>query len=149
MNPPLRSIEDHAAIIQGLKDGTITVIATDHAPHAREEKAKPIQNAPFGIIGIQHAFSLLYTYLVKKDIVNLKTILNALTVGPADVLRLNAKVEIGEIANLCVFDLNERFIIKEEDIKSKSVNTPFLNVECYGKIVANILNGRLIEMEEL
>lgn len=149
MNPPLRSIEDHAALIQGLKDGTITVIATDHAPHAREEKAKPIQNAPFGIIGIQHAFSLLYTYLVKKDIVNLKTILNALTVGPADVLRLNAKVEIGEIANLCVFDLNERFIIKEEDIKSKSVNTPFLNVECYGKIVANILNGRLIEMEEL
>lgn len=149
MNPPLRSIEDHAALIQGLKDGTITVIATDHAPHAREEKAKPIQNAPFGIIGIQHAFSLLYTYLVKKDIVNLKTILNALTVGPADVLRLNAKVEIGEIANLCIFDLNERFIIKEEDIKSKSVNTPFLNVECYGKIVANILNGRLIEMEEL
>jgi len=148
MNPPLRSKEDHDALIQGLKEGTISVIATDHAPHAREEKAKPIQNAPFGIIGIQHAFPLLYTYLVKKDIVDLKTILNALTVGPADVLRLEAKVEVGEIANLCVFDLEKSFIIEEKDIKSKSINTPFLGVECYGKIVANILNGQLIDMEE-
>ncbi len=148
MNPPLRSKADHEALIQGLKDGTITVIATDHAPHAREEKAKPIENAPFGIIGIQHAFPLLYTYLVKENMIDLKTILDALTVGPAKVLRLNAQVEVGEVANLCVFDLNKSFVIEEKDMRSKSINTPFLGVKCYGQIMANIINGELIDMEE-
>jgi len=147
MNPPIRSIEDHQALIDGLNKGVIKVIATDHAPHSREEKNKPIQNAPFGIIGIQHAFSLLYTYLVKKKIVSLKTILNALTTGPAQVLRLNAEIKEGTKANLCIFDLDKEFEIKEEDIKSKSINTPFLGVKCYGQIKANIINGQFIEME--
>lgn len=141
MNPPLRSVEDHQALIQGLNDHTIKVIATDHAPHAREEKNKPIQDAPFGIIGIQHAFPLLYTYLVKKNLVSLETILDALTIGPAKVLRLDADVEVGSLANLCIFDLNEEFEIREEDIQSKSINTPFLGVKCFGKIKANIING--------
>lgn len=88
MNPPLRSKEDLNALIEGLKTGVITTIATDHAPHAQEEKNKSIQEAPFGIIGIQQAFPLLYTYLVKKDILDLKTVLNALTIGPAHVLEI-------------------------------------------------------------
>ena len=148
MNPPLRSKEDHQALVQGLNDGTIRVIATDHAPHARDEKNQPIQNAPFGIIGIQHAFPLLYTYLVKKDIVSLNTILDALTVGPAQVLHLNCEVEEGSLANLCVFDLNQEFEIKEEDIRSKSINTPFLGVKCYGRIYANIINGEYQKLED-
>lgn len=148
MNPPLRTVEDHQALIQGLNNGTISVIATDHAPHAREEKAKSIQDAPFGIIGIQHAFPLLYTYLVKKKLVSLETILDALTIGPAHVLRLNGQVEEGCLANLCIFDLNQQFEITEESIKSKSINTPFLGVQCFGKIKANIINGEYIEMEE-
>lgn len=148
MNPPLRSKEDHQALIQGLKDGTIRVIATDHAPHARDEKNQPIQNAPFGIIGIQHAFPLLYTYLVKKDIVSLNTILDALTVGPAQVLHLNCEVEEGSLANLCVFDLEREFEIREEDIRSKSINTPFLGVKCYGHIYANIINGEYQKLED-
>lgn len=148
MNPPLRSKEDHAALIQGLNDHTITVIATDHAPHAREEKAQSIEKAPFGIIGIQHAFPLLYTYLVKKGLVSLETILDALTIGPAQVLRLDGQIRIGQKAQLCIFDLDQKFVIKEEDIRSKSINTPFLGVECYGKIMANIVNGEFIEMEE-
>lgn len=149
MNPPLRSKADHQALIQGLKDGTIQVIATDHAPHAREEKAKPIDKAPFGIIGIQHAFPLLYTYLVKRNIISLETILDALTVGPARVLRLNADIEEGQQANLCIFDLDEKFVIDEKNIRSKSINTPFLGVECYGRIKANIINGEYIGLEEL
>jgi dihydroorotase, multifunctional complex type len=148
MNPPLRSVEDHQALIQGLKDRTIQVIATDHAPHAREEKEKPISKAPFGIIGIQHAFPLLYTYLVKKDILPLSVILDALTVGPAKVLRLSGDVEEGSIANLCIFDLQDKIIIDEKSIRSKSINTPFLGVECYGKIKANIINGKYMELEE-
>lgn len=148
MNPPLRSREDLDALIRGLNNHTIEVIATDHAPHAREEKDRPIQNAPFGIIGIQHAFSLVYTYLVKRNLVSLETILDALTVGPAKVLRLDASVEIGKKANLCIFDLDKEFTIREEDIKSKSINTPFLGVNCYGKIYANIIHGKLIKMED-
>ena len=146
MNPPLRSIEDHAALIRGLNDHTIKVIATDHAPHAREEKERPIQDAPFGIIGIQHAFPLLYTYLVKKNLVSLETILDALTIGPAHVLRLKGTVDIGDVANLCIVDLDKEFEIKETDIQSKSINTPFIGVRCQGQIVANIMNGKLVEV---
>ncbi len=149
MNPPLRSEEDHQALINGLNNGTISVIATDHAPHSREEKNRPLDQSPFGIIGIQHAFCLMYTYLVKKGLVKLETILDALTTGPANVLGLNGEIVLGDIANLCIFDLNEKFVIKEEDIKSKSVNTPFIDVECYGKIKANIINGNLNILEEL
>ena len=149
MNPPLRSKEDHQALIRGLNDQTIKVIATDHAPHAREEKNRPIQDAPFGIIGIQHAFPLLYTYLVQKNLVKLETILDALTTGPAHVLRLKGTVEVGAIANLCIFDLEKSFVIEEKDIRSKSINTPFLGVTCQGKLVANIINGKMIEMEEM
>ncbi len=148
MNPPLRSKEDHQALIQGLNEHIVTVIATDHAPHSKEEKAKPIQQAPFGIIGIQYAFPLLYTYLVKAQLVSLETILDALTIGPAQVLNLDASIEEGNIANLCIFDLDNQFEINENINRSKSINTPFLGVKCYGKIKANILNGQYIEMEE-
>lgn len=149
MNPPVRTKEDHQALIDGLNKNILKVIATDHAPHAREEKNRPIQDAPFGIIGIQHAFPLLYTYLVKKNLVSLETILNALTYGPADVLKLDVQVEVGAKANLCIFDLDRQFEITEESIQSKSVNTPFLGVKCYGQIIANIVNGNYYEMEEL
>ena len=148
MNPPLRSKEDLEALIEGLNDGTLTVIATDHAPHSREEKAQPIQKAPFGIIGIQQAFSLLYTYLVLKELVSLETILDALTVGPAKVLRLDADVEVGKVANLCVYDLSKQYTIGEENNKSKSVNTPFLGVKVNGLLTANIINGNYINTEE-
>lgn len=147
MNPPLRSKEDHEALIKGLNDGTVEVIATDHAPHARDEKNRPIDKAPFGIIGLQHAFSLLYTYLVKKDLVSLETILDALTVGPAKVLGLDGTIAIGQKANLCVFDLTKEFVIEESDLKSLSANTPFLGVKCFGKIYANIIDGQIFEME--
>ena len=100
------------------------MIATDHAPHARDEKNQPIQNAPFGIIGIQHAFPLLYTYLVKKDIVSLNTILDALTVGPAQVLHLNCEVEEGSLANLCVFDLNQKNLKSKKKIFAQNQSTP-------------------------
>ncbi|MEG0275462.1 MAG: dihydroorotase [Coprobacillus sp.] len=149
MNPPLRSKEDHQALINGLNDKTIKVIATDHAPHARDEKNRPIQDAPFGIIGIQHAFPLLYTYLVKKNLVSLPVILDALTVGPANVLRLDASIEVGKTANLCILDLEKSFEIKEEDIQSKSINTPFIGVRCDGQIIANIVNGKIVELEDL
>lgn len=143
MNPPLRSKEDREALIKGLNDGTLSVIATDHAPHSEEEKLRPISKAPFGIIGLQHCFPLIYTYVVKTGETSLETVLEAMTVGPAKVLNLPVTFEVGSKANLCVFDLNEKFVIKKEDIVSKATNTPFIGYECYGRIKYNMIDGKL------
>ena len=137
---------DQASI--NIKDGTIDMIATDHAPHSKEEKAQHISKAPFGIIGIQQAFSLMYTYLVLKDLVSLETILDGLTSGPAKVLRLDASVEEGKVANLCVFDLGKQYTISEENNKSKSANTPFIGVKVNGLLTANIINGHYVSTED-
>lgn len=146
MNPPLRSKKDLEALIAGLNDGTISVIATDHAPHSREEKNQPIDKAPFGIIGIQHAFSLIHTYLIKRNLVSLETVLQCMSENPAQILGLDHHFEVGKKANLCVIDLGTEFTITEESIKSKSMNTPFLGVTCQGKVTYHILDGEVTEL---
>ncbi len=145
MNPPLRSKEDRESLIKGLNDGTLSVIATDHAPHSEEEKQQSITKAPFGIIGLQHCFPLIYTYVVKTGETTLETVLEAMSVAPAKVLNLPIKFEVGSKADLCVFDLEEEFIIKKEDIVSKATNTPFIGYPCYGKIKYNMIEGKLTE----
>ena len=145
MNPPLRSKEDREALIKGLNDGTLQVIATDHAPHSEEEKNQTIVKAPFGIIGLQHCFPLVYTYVVKTGETTLETVLKALTSGPAKVLPFTDCFEVGQTANLCVFDLNEKFVIKKEDLVSKASNTPFIGYPCYGKIKYNMIDGKLYQ----
>lgn len=147
MNPPLRTKEDREAIIKALNEGVITVIATDHAPHSRDEKNKPIDKAPFGIIGLQHAFPLIYTYIVEKGLVKLETVLDCLTTGPAATLHLGCEVEEGMKADLCAFDLNKAYQIKEEDLKSKACNTPFLGWNVKGALVLNIVDGQLLVEE--
>ncbi|MFV0395575.1 MAG: dihydroorotase [Coprobacillaceae bacterium] len=141
MNPPLRSKEDLEALLEGLRDGSIEVIATDHAPHTREEKNVPIDKAPFGIIGVQHSFSLIHTYLIKKGLLSLETVLTCMAVNPARILGLDHSFEVGKKANLCVIDLQESFTISEENNKSKSINTPFLGVTCTGKVMYHVLDG--------
>lgn len=143
MNPPLRSREDLNALIEGIKDGTITCISTDHAPHSEEEKQKPIAQAPFGIIGNQHAFSLVYTYLVKKGLLDLETVLNCMTVNPSRIIGLDHDLEIGKMANITVIDLNEEYVITKDSIKSKATNTPFIDTKCYGAIKYHILDGQI------
>lgn len=143
MNPPLRSKEDLDALIQGIKEGTITCISTDHAPHSEEEKQKPIDKAPFGIIGNQHAFSLIYTYLVKKGLLDLETVLKCMTVNPSQVIGFDHDLEVGKLANIAIIDLNEEYTITKESIKSKAVNTPFLDTKCFGTIKYHILDGKI------
>lgn len=147
MNPPLRSKADIAALIKALNDGVITCISTDHAPHAREEKAKDIAQAPFGIIGNQHAFALCYTYLVKKDLLPLETLLDCMSVNPAKVIRIDHQLAAGKAANFCVIDLDREFEITEASIKSKSINTPFLNTMAQGLVVMNVIDGKLHMLE--
>lgn len=143
MNPPLRSQEDLKALIQGIKEGTITCISTDHAPHSEEEKQKPIDKAPFGIIGNQHAFSLIYTYLVKKGLLDLETVLKCMTINPSQVIGFDHDLEVGKNANIAIIDLNEEYMITRESIKSKAVNTPFLDTRCFGKVKYHILDGKI------
>ncbi len=147
MNPPLRSKEDVAALIKALNDGVITCISTDHAPHSREEKDQPIEKAPFGIIGIQQAFSLCYTHLVQKGMLKLETLLDCMSVNPARVIRLDHHLEAGKKANFCVIDLEREYEITEESIKSKSINTPFLHTKASGLVVMNVIDGKLNMLE--
>lgn len=148
MNPPLRTLEDKEALIKGLKEGVITIIATDHAPHSEEEKSRSIVEAPFGIIGIEFAFSLMYTHLVKTNKVSLETILNAMSVAPAKRLSIEHGIQVGNTANITIIDLDKTWEIKAETLHSKSFNTPFLNQMVSAKVWGVILDGKLFELEE-
>lgn len=146
MNPPLRSKDDLEALIKGINEDVVTVISTDHAPHAIEEKNKPIDKAPFGIIGNQHAFSLMYTYIVKKGLISLEKVLACMSINPAKIIGIDHDLEIGKKANFAVFDLDEEYTITKDNIKSKSINTPFLDTKCYGSLKYHVLDGVISEI---
>src|SRR5213596_1698625 len=144
MNPPLRGTEDRAALIEGLKDGTITAIATDHAPHARHEKEVPFEAAPFGVTGLETAFAALYTGLVEPGLVPLETILERLSAGPARVYGLERpRIAVGAAANLVLLDLNASYRITEGGFRSRSVNSWLLGETVKGRVRATIAAGRL------
>ncbi|MDX6370134.1 MAG: dihydroorotase [Gaiellaceae bacterium] len=144
MNPPLRSESDRTALIEGLKDGTIAAIATDHAPHARHEKDVPFEAAPFGVTGLETAFASLYTQLVEPGILPLETLLERMSAGPARAYGLDEpRVAVGSAANLVVLDLNASYRITEETFRSKSVNSWLLGAAVKGKVRVTIAAGRL------
>ncbi|GGA84081.1 dihydroorotase [Ornithinibacillus halotolerans] len=149
MNPPLRSKEDQEALLQGLLDGTIDFIATDHAPHSKVEKEQGMLRAPFGIVGLETAFPLLYTYLVKPGKVSLKQLIDWLTINPADVFRLPfGKLAEGEVADLTLIDLDKELIIDKNKFSSKGKNTPFHNWKVTGVPVLTIFEGEIVYEEK-
>ncbi|MDY5640358.1 MAG: dihydroorotase [Lachnospiraceae bacterium] len=145
MNPPLRLESDRKAIISGLKDGTIEIIATDHAPHSKDEKAQEITKAPSGIIGLETALALGITELVDKGYLTVNELIERMTLGPASLYHLEdeiADVSVSKRADLVIFDPNESFTI--EKFKSKSQNSPFKGVKLKGKVKYTISNGRIV-----
>lgn len=149
MNPPVRSHEDREALIKGLIDGTIDTIATDHAPHSEEEKSRGLEKSAFGIIGIENAFSLLYTKLVKTGIISLSLLIEKLTNGYSVLTRTpKATIQVGSKANLCILDLEDKEIITKENLVSTSKNTPFLNSEVYGLTKYTIYQGKVVYNRE-
>lgn len=145
MNPPLRSREDREALIQGLKDGTIDIIATDHAPHTEEEKAKGLERAPFGIVGLETAFPLLYTYLVQKGVLTLGQLIDKMTRKPAEIFGLPyGRLEAGAVADITVIDLETERTIQPEAFASKGRNTPFAGWVCKGWPTLTIVNGKIV-----
>ncbi len=144
MNPPLRNKADKEALIAALNEGAITVIATDHAPHSKEEKSHGFAQSPFGIIGNQWAISCLYEKLVLSKKVAWETILRAITTGPAKVLNWdNYDLIVGMEAEITIFDPEAIWQIKEENLLSKSANTPFLGQKGRGKVWGTIIDGVL------
>lgn len=144
MNPPLRTKEDRQAIIEGLMDDTIDIIATDHAPHSQEEKAKPITEAPSGIIGLETSLALGITSLVEPGYLSLPRLLKKMTVNPAKMYNIDAGVlEENGRADLVIFDPKEEWTFTAEDIKSKACNTPFLNMKLTGRVKATICGGEI------
>lgn len=149
MNPPLRGREDRDALIEGLLDGTIDFIATDHAPHTEEEKAWPMTEAPFGIVGLETAFPLLYTHFVKSGKLTLKQLIDYLTTKPCETFGLPyGKIEVGSIADLAILDVEKEEEIDSSTFLSKGKNTPFNGWNCKGWNVLTIVNGKIVWEKE-
>ena len=145
MNPPLRGSLDREALIEGLLDGTIDFIATDHAPHTSEEKAEGMALAPFGIVGLETAFPLLYTHFVEKGILTIGQLVNLLTVKPAQSFGLEnvGTLKVGSAADLVVLDIESEEKINPDEFLSKGRNTPFGGWTCKGWPVTTIVDGKV------
>ncbi|ETA80850.1 dihydroorotase [Youngiibacter fragilis] len=147
MNPPLRSSEDRKALIKGVKDGTIDCIATDHAPHGAEEKERGLEKSPFGIVGLETAFPLLYTNLVLKGEVTLERLLYLMTEGPSKVFGLKQGVlSPGAPADLVLIDLEDEWTIDSEKFESKGKNTPFDGWTVTSRIDTVICGGKIVNI---
>jgi len=148
MNPPLRTEKDRMAVIRGLQDGTIDMIATDHAPHTSEEKSLPLTKAPSGIIGLETALGLGITELVKKGYLTMDQLLKLMTIGPSEVYHLDAGyIAEGGPADIVLIDPDMEWTV-EDDFASKAHNTPFIGRKLTGKAVMTIAGGRVVYKTE-
>lgn len=145
MNPPLRSKEDRQACVEALTDGTIDAIATDHAPHAPHEKELPIEQAPFGIIGLETAFPLVYTNFVRTGLISLERCVQLMSEQAASLFGLpHGILGVGELADIALFDLENEYEVSEEDFASKSKNSPFIGLKLYGRARLTLLEGKIV-----
>jgi dihydroorotase len=144
MNPPLRTEQDRAALIDAVRDGTISAIATDHAPHSPEEKDVPFEAAPFGVVGLETAFAALYTHLVEPGVLSLETLLERMSAGPAAIFGLDRpRIAVGAPANLTLLDLSAGWRVKAEALRSRSQNSWLLGQRLQGRVMLTIAAGRV------
>ncbi|MBQ4467318.1 MAG: dihydroorotase [Firmicutes bacterium] len=146
MNPPIRSEEDRLALIEGLKDGTIDMIATDHAPHSAEEKARGLKDSAMGIVGLETAFPVLYTKLVKEGVISLDKLVELMSINPRRRFDLDPAEETKDFA---IWELEDEYEIDPEDFLTKGRATPFKGWKVQGKCVLNVLNDRIIWKDEI
>ncbi len=145
MNPPLRRAEDRDALIEGLRDGTIDAVATDHAPHLEEEKSRGLRDSAMGVVGLETAFPVLYTSLVLGGKVSLECLVNALCASPRRIFRLGGgTLEVGAKADLCIIDLREEYCIDSCQFLSKGHSTPFEGWRVRGRVKMTIKDGQII-----
>ncbi|KRK43158.1 dihydroorotase [Companilactobacillus crustorum JCM 15951] len=146
MNPPLRSEVDRQALIDGLQDGTIDMIATDHAPHAENEKNQGFEKSAFGITGIETAFPMMYTKFVKTGIISLEKLLQLMATKPATIFGLKeaGSIKLGQTADFAIINLEEPFEIKKSAFLSKGTNSPFIGQMVLGQVKQTYVNGKCV-----
>ena len=142
MNPPLRDKSDREALIAGIQDGTIDMIATDHAPHSEEEKSKGLDGSNFGIVGLETAFPLLYTYLVKENVISMEKLLQLLVTNPRKRFKIPMTVDFS------IWDMKQSYIIDPEEFQSQGRSTPFAGWRVWGKCMATVCDGKLVWLEK-
>jgi dihydroorotase len=142
MNPPVREEADRKVLIEALRNGSISCVASDHAPHARHEKDAPFEEAPFGVTGLETAFAALYTHLVLPGLLPLDVLLERMSAGPARAFGLpEPRIAVGEPANLVLLDLSERWTVSEDGFRSRSTNSWLLGETLQGRVVTTVANG--------
>lgn len=146
MNPPLRSREDRDALVEALRDGTADIVATDHAPHSKEEKSRGIETAPFGIVGLETAFPVLYTKLVRTGKITLKRLQEVMSEVPAEIFGLKnaGKIREGCDADLVLIDTETEYSINPEEFRSMGKNTPYGGDRVFGKILLTMVGGNVV-----
>jgi dihydroorotase len=145
MNPPLAESADRAALVEALVDGTIDCVATDHAPHTNAEKARPLSEAPFGVIGLETAFGVVYTELVERGDISLRTLLARMTVDPARAFGIErGRLEVGAPADVAVFDLDQEWEVEPERFRSKARNTPWAGTTLRGRPTLTMVAGEVV-----
>ncbi len=144
MNPPIRSKEDRQALIQGIKDGTIEVIATDHAPHSLEEKSKGLEGSAMGVVGLETAFSAIYTHLVKTNEISLEHLVKLMSINPREIFGLEAGIQIGKKADFILVDLDYEYTVNPKEFLTKGRATPFEGNTLYGQILLTYAKGEKV-----
>ena len=147
MNPPLRASEDRTALIEGIKDGTIEVIATDHAPHTAEEKSRGLKGSMMGIVGIETSFAICYTHLVRKGVITIEKLIALMSENPRRIFRLGGALRVGERADIAVYDITKPYTIDTAEFLSMGKATPFEGEQVYGKCVLTLFNGEKVWTE--
>lgn len=144
MNPPLRSDKDRLALIEGIKDGTIDMIATDHAPHSSEEKGKGLEKSAMGIVGIETAFPVLYTELVLKGVISLEKLIELLAINPRKRFGIGGGTDVGQSADFTVIDLDAEYEINPDEFHSMGRATPFTGKKVKGKVMHTYVGGKKV-----
>jgi len=144
MNPPLRSKEDREALIEGVRDGTVDMIATDHAPHSEEEKSKGLEKSLMGIVGLETAFPILYTELVKKGVITLERLVDMMSTIPNERFSAGRGDMFGEKGSFTVFSLDSEYEIDPEKFLSMGRNTPFGGRKVFGKCLMTVCDGKIV-----
>ena len=144
MNPPLRSAEDRAALIEGIKDGTIDMIATDHAPHSVEEKSRGLKDSAMGIVGLETAFAALNTHLVRKGIISMERLVEIMSINPRKVFRIKGGINVGDRADVVLIDPNKKWTVDSEKFYSMGKISMFDGREMVGDVAMTIHRGKIV-----
>ena len=147
MNPPIRSAADRDALIEGIKDGTIEVIATDHAPHTAEQKSKGLAGSAMGVVGLETSFAVCYTKLVRTGIITIEKLIELMCDNPRRIFRLGGEMEVGQRADIAVFDTTTPFKVDSSTFLSKGKATPFEGWELYGRCKLTLFGGKTVWKE--